>query len=652
MAVSGSSGGGGGADRIRAGAAFVELTADDDELKRRLKEAQQKVTDMQKHLARPMLRPMLRDFAQLSMQSDVLNKRLGLEEARAKLANPMLRPMLREMALADKAMAKLNKQFEFEQLRARVGTVRAHLQSIADKAKKIGHGVAFAGAGITAGGAAIVAPLAAAFKGMLDRSTEIAKLSTKLGVSTEQLSEFAYAAELTGQSFQDLEGHWENLAERVAQGATGGGEAAETFKKLGIDAGQLKLQNPVEQLITLAEAMRGVTNETERLGMLSSLGGDKFQGLNALFKQGPEGIRKMMGEAKTVGASVSSESAAAAVKTEQAFLRAWTSIKSIFWSVGEAFLPLVDTLQAGVSLFVGLIGGVRAFIQNNKILVMVLAGVGLTLAAIGVGVIALGGIITAFGAVASAVGTIVGVAWSPITLTILGVGLALVAITAIVAGLTYAFFKFTEVGKLVGSSLGEMFGNMWATAKQTFGGIADAMKAGNFSLAWKIATKGLHVIWKDFVIGMKSAWNEFLKWYFTKTMDAVKAVAKAFGLDDLAERVTGSEEEGKKKFLEIMGFDLDADIARRDQLKRELDALIQQAKPKEEFPGAVGGHGNMADYLPKLTERIKGLFQAPDLNRALSYGDNVNVDRATIQTAKNTGVIANEIKRLEPATFK
>jgi len=151
---------------------------------------------------------------------------------------------------------------------------------------------------------------------------------------------------------------------------------------------------------------------------------------------------------------------------------------------------------------------------------------------------------------------------------------------------------------------------------------------------------------------MKSAWNEFLKWYFTKTMDAVKAVAKAFGLDDLAERVTGSEEEGKKKFLEIMGFDLDADIARRDQLKRELDALIQQAKPKEEFPGAVGGHGNMADYLPKLTERIKGLFQAPDLNRALSYGDNVNVDRATIQTAKNTGVIANEIKRLEPATFK
>jgi len=220
-------------------------------------------------------------------------------------------------------------------------------------------------------GAAIVAPLAAAFKGMLDRSTEIAKLSTKLGVSTEQLSEFAYAAELTGQSFQDLEGHWENLAERVAQGATGGGEAAETFKKLGIDAGQLKLQNPVEQLITLAEAMRGVTNETERLGMLSSLGGDKFQGLNALFKQGPEGIRKMMGEAKTVGASVSSESAAAAVKTEQAFLRAWTSIKSIFWSVGEAFLPLVDTLQAGVSLFVGLIEAAPALLDAAERLAVV-----------------------------------------------------------------------------------------------------------------------------------------------------------------------------------------------------------------------------------------------------------------------------------------
>src|SRR5690606_9751907 len=112
------------------------------------------------------------------------------------------------------------------------------------------------------------------------------------GIGAEKLSEFAYAAQTTGVSLEDLEGHFENLAERVFQGAQGTGEAVETFKRLGIDAAKLAKLDQADQLIAISEAMRGVTNETERLGLLSSLGGDQFQKLNDLMRQGPDAIRR------------------------------------------------------------------------------------------------------------------------------------------------------------------------------------------------------------------------------------------------------------------------------------------------------------------------------------------------------------------------
>jgi len=219
---------------------------------------------------------------------------------------------------------------------------------------RYGAAIAKVGAGVAGVGASVLAPITGAFKGALDRSTEITRLAQKLGVSTEKLSQFAYAAETTGMSFEDLTGQFENLAERVAQGAEGSGEAAETFKKLGIDAAALKLKNPIDQMIELAGAMQGVTNQTERLGMLSSLGGDQFQWMENIFRKGPEGIAKLMGEARDVGASLSSESSAQATKVTATFSRAWAALKGMFFSLGESLLPLAEHVESAASFIVGL----------------------------------------------------------------------------------------------------------------------------------------------------------------------------------------------------------------------------------------------------------------------------------------------------------
>lgn len=661
MAVNGSSSGGsGGAGSIRAGRAFVELATKDDGLRAGLDAARQRVVDLGKQLASPMLRPTLNDFAKLDLQSDNLNKRIGVEQLRAKLSQPMLRPMLREIAQTEKAAAKLQKQFAFEQLRASVGPVRAHLQTIGAKLKEIGAATAKVGLGFLGAGAAMVAPFAGAFKGILDRSTEISKLAIKLGVATEQLSEFAYAAETTGQTFQDLEGHFENLAERVAQGALGAGEAADTFKKLGIDAAQLKLQNPVDQLITLAKAMQNVTNETDRLGMLSSLGGDKFQGLNALFKKGPEGIRQLMAEAKTVGASVSTEGAANAIKVEAAFHRAWTAIKNTFLSIGEAFLPFVDHIEAASRWLISISKTVRTFIQNNQALVAIIAGVGAAIAGVGAAILVAGGFVAVFSAALSALAPIAAAVFSPVGLTVAGVALAVTGLIAVVAMATVGFLKFTETGKALVRIFSEAFGSIGATFRETFGGISDALKKGDMSLALSIAGKGMRIVWNELILALKKSWSEFLDWMAEKSPWGMvgnigSGTSKLLGLDDLAKKITGVKDFGKRSLIEALGFDLEEDNKHLENLKRQLKQLTAMAKPKladiEARPLSEYSHGNFKDYIPKVTAQIKGLFQAPNLNQALGYGDNVKVSTATIQTAANTKVIANEIKRLEPKTF-
>lgn len=193
--------------------------------------------------------------------------------------------------------------------------------------------------GGAAGTAAMVAGLAAVGKSAMDRAVEFERLSKRIGVPVDQLSAFAYAAGTTGQEIGDLEGHFENFAERVHQAAMGTGEAATTFQRLGINARELVKLNPAEQMMKVADAMSGLSNDTTRRGILSSLGSDQFQGLNDLFKGGSEGIRKLMAEAKSVGAVLDPKQTADQATASKELARAWTAGKNAVLSLGSAILP-------------------------------------------------------------------------------------------------------------------------------------------------------------------------------------------------------------------------------------------------------------------------------------------------------------------------
>lgn len=373
------------------------------------------------------------------------------------------------------------------------------------------------GVGLAAGGAAISAPIELAFKGAVERGTEFARLGDKLGQPVEQLSAFAFAAETTGQSLNDLRGHFENWSERVAEAAKGGGEAADAFRRLGLDAFTLSKMTPVDQFIALSGAMKQVRNETERLGLLSKFGGDKFQELNPLLKQGPNGIRALMAEAKDLGAVITADQARQAVRITAAWTRAWTAIKSVVMGVGTALFPAVDTIE-GLSEAVGKAAkDARAFVDENRELVSVALAVGTGMVIVGTTMAAVG---PAIAGISAGLGAATGLvtAFASALYATAPVVLPIVAVAAALAAAGYAAVEFTDVGSRAAKSVEDAFTGLWDRVKavglevgKTIGlanaGIRDALTAADLQLAARIAMAAIEVEYRRGILGIVQLWN-------------------------------------------------------------------------------------------------------------------------------------------------
>lgn len=198
-----------------------------------------------------------------------------------------------------------------------------------------------------------------------DRALDFQRLSERIGVPVDQLSAFAYAAETTGQELGDLKGHFENFAERVYQASQGTGEAAETFKKLGINAAEFIKKNPVDQITELGDAMKSMLNDTERRGLLSALGSDQFQGLNVLLKEGSAGLAKLMEQARQDGGVLDPAETKAAADSMKELNRTWAVSKNAALALGLAILPSAENTRKFNHVLRAIIGDTKTWVSTQ-----------------------------------------------------------------------------------------------------------------------------------------------------------------------------------------------------------------------------------------------------------------------------------------------
>ena len=171
---------------------------------------------------------------------------------------------------------------------------------------------------------------------------QIAKFSKAIGISTNALSELQYAAEMSGSSVTGLQTGMKYLAKNMIDAANGTGEAKDSFLALGLSVDKLKNMRPEQALLVIAEAMSGMTNETEAVNVAMKIFGRSGAELIPLLKEGAEGIEALREEAKRLGISLDADVA----KKAEAADDAMTSLKSAVSGLG---IELVDVLAPGLT---------------------------------------------------------------------------------------------------------------------------------------------------------------------------------------------------------------------------------------------------------------------------------------------------------------
>jgi hypothetical protein len=201
----------------------------------------------------------------------------------------------------------------------------------ATKVAKIG--AAFAAAGAAAG--------IALTKASMQSIDALAKTADRIGITTESLRSLQMSAALAGVENKTLEKSLQNLAVGVSDAADGTGIAKDAFIELGLSAQRLEKLPLDQQMFLVADAMKNVENQTDKVRIATDLFGARGVAVLNMIGGGSENLKLMAEETEKLGLAISRVDAA---KIEQAN-DAVTQAKGVFEGIGNqlavSFSPLI-----------------------------------------------------------------------------------------------------------------------------------------------------------------------------------------------------------------------------------------------------------------------------------------------------------------------
>lgn len=166
------------------------------------------------------------------------------------------------------------------------------------------------GTAAAAGATALAALTAQA----INYADQINDMSQKVGVSTETLSGWAYAAGQAGTSVEALASALPKLSKNIAAAADESSKQAELFGALGIKvrdaAGELR--SAEEILPELADRFKALDNETTETALAMELFGKSGAEMLQFLNEGSDGLAELVERARELGVVINSETAAAA----------------------------------------------------------------------------------------------------------------------------------------------------------------------------------------------------------------------------------------------------------------------------------------------------------------------------------------------------
>ena len=309
-----------------------------------------------------LLRNALENSAESFGENDQRTKQwtVQLNNAQAQLNN-----MERELKDNEKAIDGVGDEFQSAEKKAdgfgdevkeaakKADDANDRFRKLGDTLKTIGRALAI---GLVAIGTAAIAAGTALVGMTVDAAAyadEMLTQSSITGMSVEKLQAYSYAADLVDVSLETMTGSMAKNIKSMSNASQGSAKFADAYSRLGVTVtntdGTLRDSDTVYWEVI--DALKGVSNETERDALAMQLFGKSAQDLNPLIAQGSEGIAALTEEAKRMGAVLSADAIERLGQFDDSVQRLKQGSLAAKRVMGTVLLPQLQTLaDSGVSL--------------------------------------------------------------------------------------------------------------------------------------------------------------------------------------------------------------------------------------------------------------------------------------------------------------
>jgi len=204
-------------------------------------------------------------------------------------------------------------------------------------------------AALFAVGAAAVTAAAAGIAVLIEKTAaygdNIGKMAKRTGLTTDFIQKLKHAAELGGNTVDDMEKAVRKLAQSATDADAGLKTYTREFDKLGVGVRDTEgeLKSTEQLLIDVTNALAQTENATERVSIASKLLGRAGTRILPMLADGANGFAAAMREAEELGLIMTPEQVRAAEQFRDEMLRTKGIFAGISRSFGSALLPAINT---------------------------------------------------------------------------------------------------------------------------------------------------------------------------------------------------------------------------------------------------------------------------------------------------------------------
>jgi len=224
--------------------------------------------------------------------------------------------------------------------------------------QKVGIGLKTIGTAAVAAGFAVLAnAMQNAVQGSLEFASSLGETAQQLGVTTDALQEYRYAATQAGLSQEEMDKALAKLTRTIGEAANGSKKQVEAFNSLGIavkDANGNVL-NAADAIPKVADALKGIENPAQRAAVLTDLFGKAGQKLEPLLSGGSAAVNELRQAAHKLGAVLSEDQIQRADETADKLAALNTVLKA---RVAGVVADNADAILGLANAFVSLINAI------------------------------------------------------------------------------------------------------------------------------------------------------------------------------------------------------------------------------------------------------------------------------------------------------